>query len=217
MSNKKILGLVGSPNRDGLTNRFVGRTLEAAEKAGAKTELVQMSDCVVDACKDCLPWVCRENRKCTYPDEAFEKLAEMLYECGGLVWGVPVYWGDTSMMVRLAMQKLYRCFAASQPFSGKPAFGIAVAGGTGNGLVTGLYPLYHFFRIMWMRAIEPLPITRFNFEAAEEQAVPEKERFKIKGSLAKADILAASGFAIEAMNETSLVIDSASEIFHRGQ
>ena len=60
--NKKLLGLVGSPNKDGLTNRLVTAALESAAKAGAQTELVQMSDCVVGACRDCLPWVCLRSR-----------------------------------------------------------------------------------------------------------------------------------------------------------
>jgi len=265
--NVKILGLAGSPNKKGLNNRLVRCTLEGAERAGAKTELVQMSDCVVDACKDCLPWVCLENQKCTYPDEGFEKLTEALRGCDGLVLSTPVYWGDTSAMVRMMMLKMFRCFARAQVFAGKPAFGIAIAGGTGNGLVSGLHPLYHFFKIMGMRAIEPLPVTRFDLEAAcgkaadsgarlaemaEEpekfadrderdywydglplsgndnvgersllaaillEAVPEKSRADIRGSLARAQILASSGQDIEAVNEISRIIDSCTEIISRG-
>ena len=58
----------------------------------------------------------------------------------------------------------------SAPFHGLPAFGIAIAGGTGNGLVSGLRPVYHYFQMMGMRAIEPLPVTRFNFDAARQRA-----------------------------------------------
>ena len=68
------------------------------------------------------------------------------------------------------MLKIFRVYAFSQPFSGKPAFGIAIAGGSGNGLVSGLLPLYHFFRIMWMKAIEPLPVTKFDLDIAGRKA-----------------------------------------------
>jgi multimeric flavodoxin WrbA len=53
-----VLGLVGSPNREGRTAQLVTAPLEGASRAGASTELIQMADHVVDACKDCLPWVC---------------------------------------------------------------------------------------------------------------------------------------------------------------
>ena len=63
--NKTLLGLVGSPNSDGLTNQLVTAALKSAARAGADTELVQMSDCVVNACRDCLPWVCLKTLKCS--------------------------------------------------------------------------------------------------------------------------------------------------------
>ncbi|MDO8442641.1 MAG: NAD(P)H-dependent oxidoreductase [bacterium] len=67
MSNgKTILGLVGSPRTNGLTNQLVISALEGAVRAGTTTELVQMSEYVVDACKDCLPWICIDKLKCTY-------------------------------------------------------------------------------------------------------------------------------------------------------
>ncbi len=170
MSNRKIIGLVGSPRPDGLTNRLVSGALKGAADAGASTEIVQMSEYVVEACKDCLPWVCAQNLKCTYEDKNLEIISEKLLECDGLVWGTPVYWGDTTAMVRLLMLKLFRIYAMSQSFKGMPAFGIAIAGGSGNGLVSGLRPLYHFFRIMWMRGITPLPVTRFDLDEAEKRA-----------------------------------------------
>jgi len=170
MGSKKVLGLVGSPRPDGLTNKLVASSLKGAEEAGAATELVQMSECVVDACKDCLPWVCADNLRCTYDDPNLEIISEKLLNCDCVVWGTPVYWGDTTAMVRLLMLKLFRLYARSQSFKGIPAYGIAIAGGTGNGLISGLRPLYHFFRIMWMRGITPLPVTRFDLDEALKKA-----------------------------------------------
>ncbi len=164
--SKKILGLVGSPRQDGLTNTLVSSALKGAEEAGAATELIQMSECVVEACKDCLPWVCADNLRCTYEDPNLEFISEKLLNCDGVIWGTPVYWGDTTAMVRLLMVKLFRLYARSQSYKGIPAIGLAIAGGSGNGLISGLRPLYHFFRIMWMRGITPLPVTRFDMDSA---------------------------------------------------
>ena len=171
MSNgKTILGLVGSPRTGGLTNQLVSSALEGATKAGTSTELVQMSEYVIDACKDCLPWVCADNLKCTYEDGNLEVLSKKILSCDGLVMGTPVYWGDTTAMVRLLILKIFRIYAMTRPLLGLPAYGIAIAGGTGNGLVSGLRPLYHFFRTMWMRAIGPLPVTRFDLKQANLSA-----------------------------------------------
>ena len=261
--NQSVLGLVGSPNKAGRTNELVSAALEGARSEGATIELIQMSDCVVEACKDCMPWVCNTNQKCTYEDKNFESLSKKILDCGALVIGTPVYWGDTTGMVRYLFLKMYRVYAGSGQLKGLPALGIAIAGGSGNGLTTGLKPLYHFFRTMQMRAIEPLPATRFDFNQAIKDAklsgyrlaqmVPSRSPFKsseecwlsygampyigenraaersllaaivfeavskgrrqeVEGDLAQADILAAAGQSLEAMNEVTKVYNSCIKI-----
>jgi multimeric flavodoxin WrbA len=177
---RTILGLVGSPRTDGLTNQLVSSALKGAVRAGAVTELVQMSEYIVDACKDCISWVCADNLKCTYADGNMEVLSEKILRCDGLVIGTPVYWGDTTAMVRLLILKMFRIYARTRPLHGIPAYGIAIAGGSGNGLVSGLRPLYHFFRVMWMRAIKPLPVTRFDLIQANMSA--EESGYSLAGT-----------------------------------
>jgi len=179
--NGIVLGIVGSPNRGGRTNELVIAALEGASKAGASTELVQMSDHVVAACKDCLPWVCKDEHKCTHEDEAFEYLSRKVLNCGALILGTPVYWWDTSGMVKYLILKMFRVYARSAPLQGLPAFGISIAGGTGNGLISGLRPVYHFFQMMQMRALEPVPATRFNFSAAVKRS--GEQGIKIAGMI----------------------------------
>ena len=165
-----VLGLVGSPNREGRTTQLVTAALDGAAQAGCRTELVQMADHVVAVCKDCLPWVCHTNQKCTYDDEGFEYLSQKVLSSSALVLGTPVYIWDTSGMVKYFILKMFRVYFRSSPLQGLPALGIGIAGGTGNGLVSGLRPVYHFFQMMQMRALEPLPATRFNFGAAAQRA-----------------------------------------------
>jgi len=141
-----ILGLVGSPNRDGRTYQVVTAALDGAAKAGARVELIQVADHVVGACKDCLPWECKDTQKCVYPDPAFEHLSGRLLHCGALVLGAPIYWWDTTGMVKYLILKMFRVYARSAPLAGLPALGIGVAGGTGNGLVSGLRPFTTSFR-----------------------------------------------------------------------
>ncbi len=168
--NGTVLGIVGSPNPEGITNQLVTTALKGAADAGAPTELIQLSEYIVVACKDCLPWVCMENLKCTYDDEAFEYLSQKILNCGALVMGTPVYWWDTSGLIKYLILKMFRVYALSAPLQGLPALGFGIAGGTGNGLVSGLRPVYHFFQMMQMRALEPVPATRFNLNQALQRA-----------------------------------------------
>jgi len=171
-----VLGLVGSPNRDGRTFEIVSAVLKAAELAGARTELVQMADHVVTPCKDCQPWKCMSELRCQYADQAFEYLSERLLTCGALVLGTPIYWWDTSAMVKYLILKMFRVYALSGPLAGLPALGVGIAGGTGNGLISGLRPVYHFFQMLQVRSLDPFPITRFNWQSALIQAADRGER-----------------------------------------
>ena len=168
--HRTVLGLVGSPNREGRTFQMVTAALDGAARGGAQVELVQIADHVVEACKDCLPWECKDTLKCSYADAAFEFLSDKLLHCGALVLGTPIYWWDTTGMVKYLILKMFRVYARSAPLAGLPALGIGIAGGTGNGLVSGLRPVYHFFQAMQMRALTPLPVTRFNWDAARARA-----------------------------------------------
>ena len=59
-------------------------------------------------------------------------------------------------MVKYFILKMFRVYARTTPIQGLQTLGIGIAGGTGNGLITGLRPVYHFFQMMQMRAIDRL-------------------------------------------------------------
>ena len=168
--SKIVLGIVGSPNPEGRTNKLVLAALKGATEAGVTTELIQLSEYAVAACKDCLPWVCADNLKCTYEDEAFEYVSQKILNSGALILGTPVYWWDTSALIKYLILKMFRVYARTAPLQGLPALGLAIAGGTGNGLISGLRPVYHFFQMLQMRALEPVPATRFNLNEALTRA-----------------------------------------------
>ena len=169
--NGVVLGFVGSPNNDGRTNQLVTAALEGASQAGATTEIVHMSDYVVNACKDCLPWVCLKNLKCTYEDEAFEVLSNKILNCGAFIFGSPVYWWDTSGIIKYFILKMFRIYAMSAPLRGLPAFGIAIARRYWKRSDFRPSACLPFFTDdADARALDPVPATRFNFGEALDRS-----------------------------------------------
>ena len=59
-----------------------------------------------------------------------------------IVLAAPVYWGDINGMTKTFLDtvRISNC-------SGKLAMGIAIAGGTGKGLTSGVQTIYRFFFI----------------------------------------------------------------------
>jgi multimeric flavodoxin WrbA len=176
---RKVLGLVASPNAEGRTCQVVNAILMAAEKAGADADLVRMAEHVVQPCKDCNSDSCMEKQRCSFEDPGLEYLTRRLLNCDALVFGTPVYWKDTSAMAKYLILKMFRLFAAKSPLAGLPALGIGVAGNTGNGLISGLRPIYHFFQMLHMRALPPYPATRFNWGSVLSEA--EKQGTELAG------------------------------------
>jgi hypothetical protein len=166
---RTVIGIVGSPNRNGRTNQVVPAALQGSSQAGASTEVIQMADHVVLACKDCLPWVCASAKKCSHEDAAFEFLSQELLSCDALVFGSPIYWGDTSDMVHYLFLKAFRIFARLAPFQGFRQSGLAWPEGREMGWYLDYAPCT-FFQVMQMRALEPLPVNRFNFDARIKKA-----------------------------------------------
>jgi len=145
-----ILGIVGSPRKTERTNALVGAILEGAAAAGAKTRTIYLVDYAIRAygTAGAGPACPRE-------------LSDLCNEADALAIGAPVYWGDIN-----GLAKDFIDTVQLRDPSGKPAAGVAIAGGSGKGLLSGLQNLYHFLYHRQYRAIDPTPVSRFNFGAA---------------------------------------------------
>lgn len=145
-----VLGIVGSPRKDGRSNTLVNAALAGAAAQGAATRITYLVDYEIrpygtagatPSCPEILPVLC---------DQA-----------DALVIGAPVYWGDIN-----GLTKDFIDAVQLQYTNGKPAAGTAIAGGSGKGLLSGVQSIYHFFYHRQFRAIDPTPVSRFNFDAA---------------------------------------------------
>jgi multimeric flavodoxin WrbA len=148
----KILGIVCSPHKDDRTNKLVTKAIEGSEEAGGQTEILYLTD------YDIPQW--SEGHKI-----APSGLSEIVDRADAYVLGAPVYYLDVNGLAKDFMD------VVSMPnSSGKPALGIAVAGGTGKGLTSALKSIYYFFFCKEMRGINPLPVSRFNFDKSLKEA-----------------------------------------------
>ncbi|MBN1400306.1 MAG: NAD(P)H-dependent oxidoreductase [Anaerolineae bacterium] len=149
-----ILGIVGSPRKKGRTHALVEAALQGAAAAGAETRELFLID---------------------YPIAQFassggseegvrfcpRELSDLCGQADALVIGAPVYWGDINGLTKDFVDSVH--IAGS---NGKPGLGIAIAGGSGKGLLSGVQSIYHFFYHKQMRGVEPWPVSRFNLEEA---------------------------------------------------
>jgi len=95
-----IVGINGSPNKQGSTFTLVNQALEEAKALGAEVELIQISECLEDVenpfcvvCSSPCVGVCSEGSKL---GEAFN----LLQKADGVVVGSPVYFGTVSAQLK---------------------------------------------------------------------------------------------------------------------
>lgn len=159
-----IRGFVGSPHKDGRTAAIVREALLGAEEQGAEVELVHLSDRDLGPCLDCT----REVRPGVDagPEDDFPEVAALLDGSDAVVIGSPVYWADITTCTRALLSRKLRIEEGKGPTAGMPALGVVVAGGSGNGLVEALKPLYLYFEKLRWRPIDSFPVTRFNWDRA---------------------------------------------------
>lgn len=89
-SKVKILGISGTPIKDGNCDKLVKSALEgAAQVDGIETEFITLADKEIGACSHC-QW-CIENRaRCKVKDDVHE-IHDKMFEADGLVLGGPTY------------------------------------------------------------------------------------------------------------------------------
>jgi multimeric flavodoxin WrbA len=157
-----IRGFVGSPNRDGRTAAIVREALLGAEEQGAEVELVQLADYDIGPCLDCTGEA--PDGEDAGPADDFPKVAKLLDGSDAVVIGSPVYWADITTCARALLARKLRMERGKGPTAGMPALGIVVAGGSGNGLVEAMRPLYLLFEKLRWRPLDCFPVTRFNWD-----------------------------------------------------
>jgi len=168
----KIVGIVGSPNKNGRTHQLVNKAVSGAASAGAETDIMYLGDEDIQPCRGCKLQKCWEDGICKL-DESAEPRNQRIKEADGVIFGAPVYFHDINGLAKDFIDKvripprgggLHTLFL---PTNGKPAFAITIAGGTGKGALTSLGAIHWgLFLPCGFRALKPVPATPFNFEQA---------------------------------------------------
>ncbi len=117
---KKILGIVGSPRKNGNTHILVSKILEGAVKEGAVTEIIFLNDLNIEECDGC--HACWENKSCSKNDD-MNRIYPKIIESDVIIFGTPVYWyGPTGLMKSFIDRFVYfNCPENREKIKGKSA------------------------------------------------------------------------------------------------
>ena len=98
----KILGISGSPRKNGNTSYLVKEALQAAKEEGFETEFISLSGLELNPCIACD--MCKKESACIIVDDINE-IMEKIEEADGLILGSPVYFGGVSAQTKMIIDR----------------------------------------------------------------------------------------------------------------
>ena len=134
-----ILAIVGSPRLKGNTNYLVDQALDEAEKLGAKTEKIVLSQYKVNPCLG--HDECASLESCLQKDDA-DWILNRCSEADGIILATPVYWYNVSAQMKAFMDRNYFPYKHECKYKAR-AVGIVVVANT-EGIEDTLHTLNQF-------------------------------------------------------------------------
>uniref|UniRef100_A0A7V4JQK9 Flavodoxin family protein n=1 Tax=Thermodesulfobacterium geofontis TaxID=1295609 RepID=A0A7V4JQK9_9BACT len=102
----KILGILGSPHKDGGSAQLLLAALKAAEREEAKTEIVSVYDGEINPCMGCIN---NEEPVCKFPcifDDFGKSILEKMNQAEGLIFSTPIYWFAPSGLLKILIDRM---------------------------------------------------------------------------------------------------------------
>ena len=127
----KVLGIVGSPRKNGNTEILVNTVLESAKAEGAQTEIILLSEKKIGPCDGCDS--CAKTGKCKTDDDFMEVFNKMV-DADAIILSSPSYYESVTPHVKSLIDRAgyYNTSALGRTaFNGKVAGAIVVGGRTG--------------------------------------------------------------------------------------
>ncbi|NTV01578.1 MAG: flavodoxin family protein [Chlorobiaceae bacterium] len=90
----KIIGINGSPRREGNTSKMLTTLFDTLHEEGIETELVQVGGTDIRGCRSCYACIRNKDRKCSTKDDIFNGIFEKMIEADGMVLASPTYFAD---------------------------------------------------------------------------------------------------------------------------
>ncbi len=99
---KTILGIIGSPRKDGNTNMLVSKILEGSKSIGNKSDSLYLGNLTINECIGC--HACWRGLDCSRNDD-MNYLFSRITNADVLIFGTPVYWYGPTALIKAFLDR----------------------------------------------------------------------------------------------------------------
>lgn len=149
----RILGICGSPHKNGNTIYALKHALAVCRKEGARTRRVELADKNIAQCNGC--FACIRTGKCVIQDDMKAVVASLRW-CDGLLLASPVWLGMVSGRMKTMMDRSV-ILRRRWPLKGKIGAGIACGAFRNGGQELTLVNMQTYFLQMDMQSVSDGP------------------------------------------------------------
>lgn len=176
----KILGLIGSPRKNGNTDLLVSRILDGASANNHLTEKLYLYELDISPCVDCRG--CKKGSFQCLIDDGMRILYPKLEGADVIVFGTPLYWYGPTGKMKLMIDRL-RPFIASKKMKGKRAILVTPSeeGPNACSYLTGMFELS--FKYLEIDLIDKILVKAYEKAEVRKQPKTLKRVFEVGKAL----------------------------------
>jgi len=139
----KVLGISGSPRRNGNTELLLKELLNGAEASGLETELIILGELSISPCTSCDS--CQKDGQCVINDD-MQLMYGKLLEADYVVFASPVYFKGVSAQMKALIDRCQALWSrkyilkqklVSPDRPGRKGYFISTSGSVGNNVFSG--------------------------------------------------------------------------------
>ncbi len=119
----KVLGISGSPRKEGNTASLVKVILDRCHKAGIETEFVSLAGKKILPCLGCEK--CRETKWCIIEKDDWDKVIKKVLGCDVLIIGSPTYFFDVNGQTKNFIDRTFSLYH-DRKLTGRKGVAVAV-------------------------------------------------------------------------------------------
>ncbi len=101
----KVIGINGSPRKNGNTSLMIRRVFAELEKEGIETELYQLGGQLVSGCRACRACFQRQDGQCAIKDDCINECIAKMAEAEGILLGSPTYFANCSTEMKALIDR----------------------------------------------------------------------------------------------------------------
>lgn len=101
----KVLGINGSPRKDGNTALAIRTVFRELEKHNIETELIQLAGNTVRGCQACFGCEKHKNQQCIIKDDIVNECIAKMMEADGIILGSPTYFTDVTAELKALIDR----------------------------------------------------------------------------------------------------------------